>query len=159
MDKAIVITKEGKITVVDCPEDVSLKWMYSQINCEWIEIVRPRRLKRGFVMIVDEEGLLKPNRLNCHGSYLYETDKHGQPIVGDVLILKECDGGVMVVESGVTDSEQARKEKQQLDYAGIRMLGVVLNKLGTRKSGYGYGKYGYGKYGYGYGYGYGQKKK
>ena len=41
------------------------------------------------------------------------------------------------------------------------MLGVVLNKLGTRKSGYGYGygKYGYGKYGYGkYGYGYGQKK-
>ena len=42
-------------------------------------------------------------------------------------------------------------------------MGVVLNKIGTKKSGYGY-QYGYGygkKYGYGYGkkygYGYGEQ--
>ena len=86
-------------------------------------------------------------------------------VIDGVLILKECDGAVMVVESGVTDRNQAVRAKQQLEYAQIRIFGAVLNKLGTRKSGYGYGrygygygygkygKYGYGKYGYGYGYG------
>lgn len=108
MDKAIVITKEGKITIVNCPEDVSLKWMYSQINCEWIEIVRPKRLERGFVMIVDEEGLLKPNRLNCHGSYLYGMDEHGQPIVGDVLIMKECEGDDGAYCTGMSERDADR---------------------------------------------------
>lgn len=83
-------------------------------------------------------------------------------VIDGVLILKECDGTVLVVESGVTDRRQAQKAQQQLNYAGIRILGVALNKIGTRKSGYGYGYgYGYGKYGYGkygYGYGYGEKK-
>ena len=85
-------------------------------------------------------------------------------VIDGVLILKQCDGTVMVVESGVTDRKQAQRCRQQLEYANIKILGVALNKLGTRKSGYGYGKYGYGyggKYGYGkysYGYGYGEKK-
>ena len=74
-------------------------------------------------------------------------------VIDGVLISKECDGTILVVESGVTDRAQAVRAKQQLEYAGVNVLGVVLNKVGTRKSGYGYG-YGYGK---GYGYGYGPK--
>ena len=81
-------------------------------------------------------------------------------VIDGVLISKQCDGTVLVVESGVTDRTQARRAKQQLEYAGVKILGVALNKLGTKKSGYGYGYgYGYGKYGYGYGYGYGEKNK
>ena len=80
-------------------------------------------------------------------------------VIDGVLISNECDGTVLVVESGVTDRVQAQRAKQQLEYAGVKMLGVVLNKIGSRKSGYGYGYgYGYG-HGYGYGYGYGEEKE
>ncbi|MGX8705263.1 MAG: CpsD/CapB family tyrosine-protein kinase, partial [bacterium] len=76
-------------------------------------------------------------------------------VIDGVLIARECDGTVMVVESGATDRTQIQHARQQLKYAGVKLLGVVLNKVGSRKSGYGYGYgYGYGR-GYGYGYGYG----
>ncbi|MBR2257778.1 MAG: CpsD/CapB family tyrosine-protein kinase [Blautia sp.] len=76
-------------------------------------------------------------------------------VVDGLLVAKQCDGTMLVVESGVTDRSQAIHAKRQLEFAGVKVIGVVLNKVGTRKSGYGYGKYGYG-YGYGkYGYGYG----
>ena len=50
----------------------------------YIEIVRPAYLRRPYVMIVDEEGMLKGLPINNTGSLLYNG-----PIVGDVLILKE----------------------------------------------------------------------
>ena len=78
-------------------------------------------------------------------------------VIDGVLISKLCDGTVLVVESGYTERGQAQRAKQQLEYAGIKVLGVALNKLGSKRSGYGYG-YGYG-YGSGYGYGYGEEKK
>lgn len=48
-----------------------------------IELVRP------FVMIVNDEGLLLELPLNRLGSILYETHKHGSPIVGNIVIMKE----------------------------------------------------------------------
>ena len=73
------------------------------------------------------------------------------PVIDGALITKQCDGTILVVESGLTERAQAVKAKKQLEYAGVKILGAVLNKVGTRRSGYGYG-YGYGKrYGYGYG--------
>ena len=83
-------------------------------------------------------------------------------VIDGVLISKECDGTVLVVESGFTDRLQVTRARQQLEFAGVKMLGVVLNKIGSRRSGYGYGYgYGYGHYGYGhygYGYGYGEDR-
>ncbi len=55
----------------------------------YIEIVHPKRLEAPFVMIVNEEGPLRGLPLNSVGSVLYETDIHGSPIVGDVVIMKE----------------------------------------------------------------------
>ena len=78
-------------------------------------------------------------------------------VIDGVLIAKHCDGAVLVVESGVTDRSQVIRAKKQLEYAGVKILGCVLNKIGTRKSGYKYG-YGYG-YGYGYRYGYGEESR
>ena len=41
------------------------------------------------MMIVDEEGLFKAKPVvNFFASWLYETHKHGHPIVGNVLIMK-----------------------------------------------------------------------
>lgn len=75
-------------------------------------------------------------------------------VIDGLLIAKQCDGTVLVVESGITERAQAEKARRQMEYAGINILGAVVNKvrMNERRYGYGYG-YGYGKYGYGYGYG------
>jgi capsular exopolysaccharide synthesis family protein len=73
------------------------------------------------------------------------------PVIDGVLIAKQCDGTVLVVNSGNSERAQVIRARQQLEYAGIKMLGAVLNMSG------GNGKYGYGRYGYGYGYGYGKE--
>lgn len=40
-------------------------------------------------MLADEEGILKNLPMNMIGSYLYESDIHGTPIVGDILFAAE----------------------------------------------------------------------
>lgn len=55
----------------------------------WMEIVHPKRLKRPYCMIVNDEGLLRNLPLNAFGSLLYGTDYHGNPIVGDIVLIKE----------------------------------------------------------------------
>jgi len=90
---------------VDVPDKITCDWAAKTIGCEWVENVHPRRLPEGFCMIVDEEGLLKPNELNHVGSWFYETDKHGEPIVGNVLILKEVYGDEGPEWAGMDDDE------------------------------------------------------
>lgn len=55
----------------------------------WYEHVRPMGLERPYCMMVNEEGLLLGLPLNLIGSILYGTPQHGQPIVGNVIFLKE----------------------------------------------------------------------
>jgi len=49
-----------------------------------------------------------------------------------------------VIESGVIGYRMAQSVKKQLEKTGSRILGVVLNRVGSTNSGY-YGKH-YGKY-------------
>lgn len=55
----------------------------------WIEVVHPKLLPAPYCMIVNEEGLLLGLPLNLLGSILYESFRHGNPIVGNIVILKE----------------------------------------------------------------------
>lgn len=55
----------------------------------WIEIVRPVRLERPYCMIVNEEGALLNLPMNMFGSFLYGTGYHWNPILGDIVLLKE----------------------------------------------------------------------
>lgn len=101
--KGIVITTDGKMSVQEfaLPLFESMK----PVIGGWIEHVHPRRLAAPYCMIVDEEGLLKGYGLNLVGSYLYETDKHGQPIVGTIVLMKDGyrDGEPDIV--GLDDSD------------------------------------------------------
>lgn len=71
------------------------------------------------------------------------------------VIAKECDGAIIVVSQGDVSSTSVVSVKKQLETSGVRILGVVLNKVDIKKTGY-YGKYHgsyygkyYGKYGNG----------
>lgn len=66
-------------------------------------------------------------------------------VIDSVVIAEECDGSVMVIESGVISYRFAQDVKGQLEKCKCPILGVVLNKVDISKQGY-YGKY-YGKYG------------
>ena len=65
-------------------------------------------------------------------------------VIDSAVIAKECDGVVLVIESGVISYKFAQRVKDQLIKSGSNILGVILNKVDLSGKGY-YGKY-YGKY-------------
>lgn len=110
--KLIKIDVDMNITVHDFP-DGSISEQNKALRdligngCDIVEPVMPRRLytelghaaevkrkdSKRVIMLVDEEFLLK-NGLHANqiGSYLYETDKHGNPILGNILFVGEAYG-------------------------------------------------------------------
>lgn len=68
-------------------------------------------------------------------------------LIDGAIVARNCDGAVLVIESGAISYHLEQKVKNQLDKTKCRILGAVLNKVDIRSEGY-YGKYGkYGKYG------------
>lgn len=65
-------------------------------------------------------------------------------VIDAAVVAKICDGTVLVIENNAISYRFVQKIVSQLDKAGSRILGVVLNKINMRGRGY-YGKY-YGKY-------------
>lgn len=106
--KIIKISTELELSVYDFPigthseQNDYIKKLIGN-DCKIYERVRPGRLYselkmplevsnipgKSVSMLVDEEGLLKPNIANIIGSYLYETDKHNFPIMGNVIFVGE----------------------------------------------------------------------
>ena len=72
-------------------------------------------------------------------------------LIDGAIVARQCDGAVLVIESGAISYRLEQKVKLQLEKSGCRILGVVLNKVNISNNGYYskyYGKYGkYGKYG------------
>lgn len=87
-----------------------LGFCYKAIGCDCIEVVHPKRLPHPYVMIIDESGALKDLPLNPQASVLYETDKHGWPIMGTALLMKEAmtDEGPDIVSLNEGDVESLR---------------------------------------------------
>ena len=85
--KALKITSACIMTEIDVEEPLH-KTIRDALG-GYIETIRPRRVPFPLTMIVDEEGLPKELPLNPIGCYMYETDKHNQPIVGDIIIMRE----------------------------------------------------------------------
>lgn len=87
----------------------------------WYEHVHPMGLERPYSMMVNEEGLLLGLPMNRLGSELYGTPKHGQPIVGDIVFLKDgYDGGEPDVV-GMTEDEA-----QRLGDKFVKMTGGIV---------------------------------
>ena len=66
-------------------------------------------------------------------------------LIDGAIIANQCDGAVIVVESGGISYRMAQKVKSQLEKSGCRILGAVLNRVGG-EYGSGYYKKYYGKY-------------
>ena len=85
--KGIVVTTIHTMYVKDFVEH-----LYKSLGKEaggYIEVIHPRELKAPLTMIVNEEGRLEGLPQNALGSALYGTSIHGEPIVGNIIILQE----------------------------------------------------------------------
>ncbi|MDO4298848.1 MAG: hypothetical protein Q4C59_10315 [Lachnospiraceae bacterium] len=122
--KIIKVTTDLEVTVHDFP-DGSIREQNEELyklignGCDIIEHVMPKRLytelhqsnkvtlekSKCVSMLVDEEFLyrkcLKPNLI---GSYLYETDKHGCPIMGNILFVGDVWSGDGISFAGLEES-------------------------------------------------------
>lgn len=80
-----------------------------------------------------------------HYDYVFlDTPPIGN-IIDAAVVAEKCDGAVMVVESETVSYKVAQKAMHQLEKSGCRILGVVLNKVDTKKDRY-YSSY-YSRYG------------
>lgn len=68
-------------------------------------------------------------------------------VIDAAVVAKQCDGTILVIEDNAISYRFAQRVKDQLDKAGARMLGAVLNKVDLSGKGM-YGHYGsyYGRY-------------
>jgi hypothetical protein len=100
---ALKITTDSKVEKLDVKEP-----LHETIRTAlggYLEVVRPKRLPQPYCMIVDEEWIIKNLELNPIGCYFYETDLHHQPIVGDIIIMREKKTFDGIVFSGLEDSD------------------------------------------------------
>lgn len=85
----------------DIYEHIMPRRLYSELKMK----DRPTKIAGQCVsMLIDEEGLLKENEANPIGSYLYETDRHGHPIMGNILFVGEKWGSDGIDFCGIEDS-------------------------------------------------------
>ena len=74
-------------------------------------------------------------------------------VIDAAVVSKFCDASMLVLASNTTSRAEAKKVIAQLKTANPNFLGVVLNKVDMKGSGYYYKRYGYG-----YGSYYGKRK-
>ena len=104
--KGVVVTTDLDIRVEDFADPL-YKTVGAAVDGD-IEHVRPMRLKEPFCMVVNDEGQLRGLSRNLVGSFLYGTDLHGEPVVGNIVIMKDGyrNGEPDIV--GLTDEEIER---------------------------------------------------
>jgi len=117
--KTLKVTTANEVTIINVEEPLHIS-LREHVG-GYIEIVNPRGLRHPFCMIVDEEGRLKYKPRNTVGCVLYETHKHGAPIVGDIVIMRteQTDDGIDLV--GLTDDDIV-----ELALGIGKMLAIVL---------------------------------
>ena len=114
----LVVTVENEMSTVDY--DAPHYDVIQKTVGGWYEHVHPVGLERPYCMMVNEEGLLQGLPVNPIGAILYGTPQHGQPIVGNIIFLKEgYHGGEPDVVGMTADEAQSLGDKFSTMTGGI----------------------------------------
>ena len=86
--KTIKISTNNEVSVIDVDFN-DFRSIKNAIG-GYSETVKTQKMwdyfKRPMMFLADEEGHLKKLPLNQLGSYFYDTERHGWPIVGDIIL-------------------------------------------------------------------------
>lgn len=121
------IYPDCKTEIIEADSDNLLKVMQEAVG-GFIEFVRPKRLEYPYCMIVNKEGLIENLKFNPVGSYLYQTDLHGSPMVGTIIIAKDSGAGDIL---SLTDNEL--KEVENIVNEVIIRISPFLRNQKTNK--------------------------
>lgn len=86
--KAIKVTTDNVVSIID----VDFNDLHSIQNAigGYFETVKTQKMwdyfKCPMMFLADEEGHIKQLPLNQLGSYFYDTERHGWPIAGDIIL-------------------------------------------------------------------------
>lgn len=88
----VLLTDDQEVKVLECdPQKELFSIARDYIGCKWIELIdlNPGSAE-GYVMLIDAEGKLHDQALlvNCVASDLFGSDRHGDLIIGNVVIVK-----------------------------------------------------------------------
>ena len=122
--KIIKITTDNEISVHEFPEgtyEEQFEVLRNLIGpkCELIEHVMPKRLYNVIGasntvrrelgscanILIDEDGHYHKLPVNVVGSWMYETDKHGYPILGNILVAGETWHGAGIDFCGLSEDQ------------------------------------------------------
>ena len=85
--KTVKVTPDNIISVIDVKFD-DFRDLQKAVGGHF-KIVSTKTLYETFkmpiIMSVDEDGIMKQKEVNRLGSYFYDADRHGWPILGDVV--------------------------------------------------------------------------
>lgn len=107
--QALRITPHNAIALIELPKrEQTWMAMRDAIDCQWIDIVDVAiEGLDDFCIVCDDEGMLvDAPELNAFGSALYGFYEHGQPLFGNILVMKNAyndDGELETV--GITERE------------------------------------------------------
>ena len=115
---AVMLTDTQEIKTLECdPQEELFEIARGTIGCEWIELVEAELLaKKGYLMLIDEEGKLKkgPVSINCLASDLYGADRHGDAIVGNVMVVRAEDERLTLTKEEATALAAGLEAKRDL---------------------------------------------
>lgn len=89
MDGSVIVLDKDGVQILHDVDDEDLLRVLQQTVDGFIEIVYPQGLSKPYLMVVNEEGLLRGMDLNPIASALYGIWDHGFPIVGPAVICKQ----------------------------------------------------------------------
>ena len=111
---AVLLTETQDVKVIACNPDKDIFDIGREaIGCDWIELVEAEPLaKDGLLMMIDEEGKLKPGGalINATASALYGTEQHGDPIMGNAVIVRTTGENLELLTSGEAEQLAVRME-------------------------------------------------
>ena len=101
---AVLLTETQDVKVMACDSGKDIFDIGREaIGCDWIELVEAEPLaKDGLLMMIDEEGKLKPGGtlINATASALYGTEQHGDPIMGNAVIVRTTGENLELLTAG-----------------------------------------------------------
>jgi len=162
---SIVLSQQGKkvILVEGDLRKPSVHHMFNASNLDGITTVLTKEINLDMAIIETQvpnldiltSGPIPPNpselldsiamekvmdELNDRYEYVVFDTPPTLSVIDSQVLANKCDGVVLVVASGKTQRDQLVKAKDLLDKAKSHLLGVVVNGVKVKKSGY-YGDY------------------
>lgn len=111
---AVLLTETQDVKVMACNPDKDIFDIGREaIGCDWIELAEVEPLaKDGLLMMIDEEGKLKPGGalINATASALYGTERHGDPIMGNAVIVRTTGETLELFTAGEAERLAIRME-------------------------------------------------